>query len=160
MGKRGPAPKPRRLKLLEGTFRPDRDAGMPDPEPITVVPKPPSHLTTVGKREWRRVCGQLIELGVLTDLDLSALEGYCSAYGRAVEADRALKKHGLTMSCAQGTIARPEVAIARTAWAEARRFAQEFGITPASRTRVAPATKPGGKRPADPWEQVAGARAS
>ena len=31
-GKRGPAPKPRHLKVLEGTFRPDRDAGMPDPD--------------------------------------------------------------------------------------------------------------------------------
>ena len=161
MGKRGPAPKPRALKLLQGTFRPDRDAGMPDPAPITATPKPPANLTTIAKREWRRVCGQLIELGVLTELDLAALEGYCSAYGRAVEADRGLKKHGLTMLSPQGYIARPEVAISRTAWAEARRFAQEFGITPASRTRVAPAgQKPGGTRPTDPWEQVAGARAS
>lgn len=160
-GRRGPPPKPRALKLLQGTFRPDRDAGMPDPDPITVVPKAPSHLTTVAKREWRRVCGQLIELGVLTDLDLAALEGYCSAYGRAVEADRALKKGGLTMLSPQGFIARPEVAIARTAWAEARRFAQEFGITPASRTRVAPAGKKNGAgKPLDPWGRVAGDRAS
>lgn len=160
MGLRGPAAKPRKLKLLDGTYRPDRDAGMPDPEPIAKVPKPPAWLPADGKREWKRVAAQLVKLGVLTDPDLAALEGYCGSYARAVRADRALAKGGLTMRTPQGLIPRPEVAIARTAWAEARRFAQEFGLTPASRTRVPHAGDAEKGKKADPWDQVAGARAS
>ncbi|MBA3852921.1 MAG: phage terminase small subunit P27 family [Gemmatimonas sp.] len=164
-GRRGPAPQPRALKLLKGTFRPDRDGGMPDPEALVEIPKAPAYLSTDAKREWKRVCAELIALGVLTNLDLAALEGYCTAYGRAVTAERSLKKSGkgiraLTMLTPQGWIARPEVAIAKAAWAEARRFAQEFGITPASRTRV-PHAKAGGDAPKkDPWGRVAGDRAS
>ena len=160
MGKRGPAPKPRRLKLLDGTYRPDRDAGMPDPEPLKVVPKPPTWLSPDGKREWKRVAAQLIALDVLTDPDLAALEGYCASYARAVRADRALQRGGLTMKTPQGLIPRPEVAVARTAWAEARRFAQEFGLTPSSRSRVPHAGDAAKGKPQDPWDRVAGGRAS
>jgi P27 family predicted phage terminase small subunit len=159
-GKRGPAPKPRWLKLLEGTFRADRDEGMPDPPAVAAVPKPPSWLRKDGRAEWRRVAGQLVTLTVLTEVDVAALEGYCAAYDRAVRADRALSKGRLTMLSPQGLIPRPEVAIARTAWAEARRFAQEFGLTPASRSRVPHAGDAEGAKTVDPWDVVGGSRAS
>lgn len=159
-GKRGPAPKPRALKLLEGTFRPDRDEGMPDPEPVVEVPATPKWLRKDGRAEWKRVATELVRLDVLTLVDLAALEGYCAAYDRAVRADRALSRGALTMKTPQGLIQRPEVAIARTAWAEARRWAQEFGITPASRSRVPHADDKDKGKKKDPWDQVAGARVS
>ena len=77
-----------------------------------------------------------------------------------MRADRALSRGALTMNAKQGVIPRPEVAIARTAWAEARRFAQEFGLTPASRSRVPHAGDGGDGKKEDPWDAVGGARAS
>jgi P27 family predicted phage terminase small subunit len=156
MGQRGPAPKSRDRKLLEGTFRKDRDSGPSiDPTRLVKVPKTPSWLSVAGKKEWRRITQELVELEVLTTLDLVALEGYCAAYARAIAAEEALHAAGsLTVLTLQGIIPRPEINIAKAAWAEARTFASRFGFTPADRPRVkAPATKP--QLVSDPWEGVA-----
>jgi P27 family predicted phage terminase small subunit len=170
MGLRGPAPKSTEEKKIAGTYRRDRDAGATmNPALISTAPKPPSWLAAAGKREWKRVAAELVELDILATVDLAALEGYCAAYARAIAAERALKKKvitgfatdgkpitasGLTMLSAQGIIPRPEVNIAKVAWAEARTFASRFGFTPADRPRVkAPTRKLELVR--DPWDEVA-----
>jgi P27 family predicted phage terminase small subunit len=82
------------------------------------------------------------------------LEGYCAAYARAVRAERSLAKGSLTVMTAQGRIPRPEVNIAKQAWAEMRAFAVKLGATPADRTRVKPIEQ-GPQLVKDPWADVA-----
>ena len=154
MGLRGPAPKSSAQKKLEGTYRRDRDAGPTlTVPPLDEVPAPPAWLSDAAKTEWRRMATELLQLGVLSTIDLKVLEGYCAAYGRAVRAEKATAKDSLTMLTPQGRIPRPEVNIAKQAWAEMRAFAVKLGATPADRTRVK-VEPPKPKLVEDPWADV------
>jgi len=74
---------------------------------------------------------------LLTCVDRLALAGYCMAYARWRQANDVLTDEGLTFVTPSGYVQqRPEVAIANKSLAEMKAFAQEFGMTPASRTRI------------------------
>lgn len=135
MGKRGPRPKPTALKLLEGTFRPDRAAAN-EPMPAPGIPRCPKSLDRDGKRAWDAVVPELQKLGLLTIIDGAVLEGYAQAYSKAVKADRAIKKHGLIVKTPWGLQTNPAVAVSRNEWAAVRKFAAEFGLTPSARSRI------------------------
>lgn len=156
MGLRGPAPKARERKILEGTFRKDRDTGPTlEPTRLTAVPPPPRWLSKVARKEWKRVGSELVSQNALSVTDIGTLEGYCASYGRAVAAEASLAAVGsLVMMTPQGMIPRPEVNIAKQAWAEVRSFAAKLGATPADRTRVkTPEQKPSLVK--DPWAGIA-----
>jgi P27 family predicted phage terminase small subunit len=148
MGKRGPIGASTRVLKLKGDYRPDRHASrdaIPQPDPLTALPKAPAYLGALGKKEWRRVGAELVELGLLTSAGLSAFGFYCLACQRALEAELLLvKADSLTVTTARGGIRpHPTVNIARQAWSEVRKWGAEFGLSPSTRTRVrVPAKKP------------------
>ncbi len=108
-----------------------------EPEPGTRLPKPPEHLSEEAKREWRRVGRLLFNLGLVSDMDRAALAGYCMAWGRWVQAEAALKTYGVVGKSPSGfPMQSPYLAIANKAMEQMRAFLIEFGMTPASRTRV------------------------
>lgn len=140
MGRRGPPAKPTATKILEGTFRKDR-AAKNEPKPAAATPSCPAWLNTEARREWRRIVPLLEQLNLLTKVDRSALAGYCQAYSRWRQAERILDAEGLTMDFlsnngASYSQARPEVAIAQQSAKLMKTFLAEFGLTPASRTRI------------------------
>jgi P27 family predicted phage terminase small subunit len=115
------------------------------------VPTRPEWLLVEAKREWSRIVPELQSLGLLTVVDRAALASYCQWWARWVEAEKALVVWGLTFMTPNGYIQqRPEVAIAEKASDKCRAFLIEFGLTPASRSRVKlPSEAPS----ADPFEQ-------
>lgn len=135
MGQRGPAPKPSALKRLEGTYRKDR-AAVNEPEPTRSALVPPEWLGADALEEWNRVAPELDRLNLSTVVDYATFLGYCMSYARALEAEQTIAVHGLLIRSLHGMAANPAVAIARTEWAQVRKFAAEFGLTPAARTRV------------------------
>jgi P27 family predicted phage terminase small subunit len=138
---KGPAPTPTALKKLRGNpgKRPLNEA---EPTPELATPSVPSHLSKEARREWRRIVPELEKLGLLTKLDRTALAAYCDAVGRWVQASRELEEHGLTTVTPNGyPIQSPWLAISNKALAQLRQFIQEFGLSPASRSRVS-ATPP------------------
>jgi P27 family predicted phage terminase small subunit len=141
MGRRGPPPKPTALRILEGNPS-KRPLNPNEPKPPVGVPDCPAHLDLDAKKEWTRLAPILDRLGMLTIVDGAALAAYCQMYSRWAKAERAIKKHGITMETENGTVRRPEVSIAREALHQMRQFAMEFGLTPASRSRVHGATPP------------------
>lgn len=138
MGRRGPKPKPSSLKKLEGTYRPDRaPANEVQPEKAKSIACPPSIAgDDDAKRLWEDLAPRLDRLGLFTELDTPALEGLCMAYSKATQADRAVKEYGVVTKSEFGIRGNPAVAMSRSAWAEVRRFAAEFGMSPQARTRV------------------------
>lgn len=82
---RGRPRKPRNLKVLEGTLRPDRDYDEPD-YPLTDGAEPP-HWLNAGPAwdEWQRLVPILEANGVLTEADLSALAHLCNVHGKIVK---------------------------------------------------------------------------
>lgn len=101
------------------------------------TPEPPTHLGRGGKAEWRRVARTLVDMGLLTVLDLTALAAYCASYQRWIKAERTIAKKGETYTSSTGLEkTSPWVRIARDAKADMRIFAAEFGLTPATRSRL------------------------
>jgi len=131
---------------------------IPDPPvlpPPTKLPTPPRTLDAVGRKLWKDVVGGLLQLGILSQFDLAAIEGYCEAYQTAVRATLALQQRARENK--QAGIAAPyfcykakdggwmpykEVGVKEKAWAALRMYAIEFGFTPASRSRVQLPTHP------------------
>jgi P27 family predicted phage terminase small subunit len=136
VGKGGRPRKPTSLKVLEGSYRPDR-AVANEPRPAVVELEPPDHLSGLALEEWKRTAPVLARLRLSTEADRAALEGYCESYAtwRVMKAD--LEEHGYTFETEKGYQAqRPEVGIMNTALKQMRAFLTEFGMTPASRTKA------------------------
>jgi P27 family predicted phage terminase small subunit len=78
--------KPTATKILQGTFRKDRETQDPTPREVDEVRAAPSHLGKHGKRLWRDLAGDMVELGMVTVLDWATLELCCSSYDQYLEA--------------------------------------------------------------------------
>ena len=85
-----------------------------------------------------RLIGELSKLRILTQLDRGALASYCYAYGLWVEAVEAVQKFGAMVKSPSGyPIQSPYIAIANRQSEIMMRISSEFGLTPASRSRIA-----------------------
>lgn len=155
---RGRPPKPTAIKVIQGTFRPSREIENPAPELYTKAPKPPKNLTRkdhpIARKEWARIAPELVELGLLSNVDLVALECYCLAYERKHLAEEALGDGlGMTFTTPNGyQQQRPELSIAAQASKEVLGYLVQFGMSPASRSRVSSPKKKTGA--ADPMEDL------
>lgn len=149
MGKRGPAPKPSALKLVENTYRSDR-AAPNEVEFAEGLPPAPEFLGPRAQREWGRIVGELEKVpGLLQQTDMAALAAYCSTFATFAHCEEILRDGGLTttVTMKNGTerqVARDEVRIRSDAWAKLRQFAAEFGFTPSARSRVSAPRQPKG----------------
>jgi len=156
--------KPKQLKVIQGTFRKDRNpAKEPEGTPVTEAPRAPSTLNRWGKRLWKRYAVLLIDNGVLTDLDLPALEQLCQEYGIAAELydavthyvddDGKRKRQSMAEYLAgRNSQTMPEVAVMRQAKNALKSYLAEFGLTPASRNRID--LGKGGEKEEDPMEAL------
>ncbi len=138
----GPPKKPTPLKLVEGTYREDRIAKH-EPRPKVAIPKPPKHLNAVALEEWERIVKELADNGLMTNLDRAALVAYCEFWAHYVDASEKLAKKGMVIVTAAGNVVEnPHFSIKKRAAELMHKFLIEFGMTPASRTRVsAPLSK-------------------
>jgi P27 family predicted phage terminase small subunit len=84
------------------------------------------------------VVGILEQLGLVTLLDRAALAGYSQAWSRWVDAELKLREYGAVLkSPTKGfPILSPYLVIANKAMEQLRQFLSEFGMSPASRTRI------------------------
>jgi P27 family predicted phage terminase small subunit len=134
---RGRKPTPSELRRLRGNpgRRPMKNEAQP---PISErVPRPPVHLFGSARKEWFKIAPLLHEVGLLTNLDTRALEGYCMNYGRWVEAEEEIRRTGTVIRSKNGqpTIS-PYVRIANDSYQAWTKALIEFGMTPSSRSRV------------------------
>src|SRR5574341_2581882 len=142
--KRGYAPKPVALKMLEGN---------PGKEPIPVPPKtppglpsPPPDLDAYALEEWERIVPDLDIMGILSRVDQTALAAYCDAWAtfrRTREALNAIQDQhgsmaGLVHRRKNGELVpHPLLKVLSEARLAVVRFATEFGMTPSARVRLA-----------------------
>lgn len=132
----GRKPKPTALKVLQGNPG-KRKLNKREPQPSGVATCP-SHLDAGAKAEWKRVAKELKSIGLLTSVDRAAMAAYCCVYSRWAEAEKKIQKFGTVISSPKSgfPIANPHVSISNTALDLMRKFCVEFGLTPASRTRL------------------------
>jgi P27 family predicted phage terminase small subunit len=133
----GRKPKPTGLKEAQ-VSRGHRPLPKGEPKP-TGVPTCPSHLDKIAKSEWRRIVKELAPLGLVTHVDRAALSAYCVSYSRWIDAEVNVQKFGTVIKSPKSgfPINSPYVGIANSALDQMRKFCTEFGLTPASRVRLA-----------------------
>ena len=101
------------------------------------MPRAPAHLSDAARKEWQRAGHFLLQLGLMTELDVAALTAYCVAYGRWGEAEEALRTYGTMLKSPNGfPVQSPYLAVANKAMEQMRSLLSEFGMSPASRSRV------------------------
>lgn len=128
---RGRKPKPTRLKLLNGNPG-KRPVNRSEPAPSGSVGACPTWLSAEAKREWQRILPELERLGLATLVDRAALAAYCQAWAEFEMATKQLTREGRVR------LGKPHPAVARqkAALQAIRSFGSEFGLTPASRSRI------------------------
>ena len=132
-----PRPKPTRLKILEGVHKSKIHRNEPKPIQPKRVPPAPSYLNNIGKREWKRIAKELHGLGLLTNLDKTALAGYCQCYVMYIDATKKIQEQGVLVKAQSGfPMQSPYVSIANKAMVEMRKWLLEFGMTPSSRSKI------------------------
>jgi P27 family predicted phage terminase small subunit len=135
MGKRGPSPKPTRLRLLHG----DQPKRINKDEPPTPdgMPVCPDDVTDEVKQVWDYTIGNLIVMGIATPADRDALRCYCEAVVTHRRACVELAVSTILIDGAMGTsITNPLIRIQRDAAQAVRQFAGEFGFTPSARSEI------------------------
>lgn len=152
MAKTGPKPQPTELKRLRGNpGRRPLPKNEPKPRVSSGLPRAPTYLDKKAQNEWRRMVKELHPIGLLTNIDLTALSAYCSSYSIWVDAITKIQKHGPLIKAQSGfPMQSPYLQIANKAQGEMRKWLIEFGMTPSSRTRVKP-EKSGDKK--DPLKE-------
>ena len=129
------------LKLLAGNPGKKR-LNTREPQPPTGAPHRPDWLSEEARKVWKRLVPQLRAMRILTVVDADALAAYCHTFVRWREAEDFITKHGSVypirddqgrVKCMQQF---PQVAIARNHLLAMRAYQQEFGLTPAARSRV------------------------
>lgn len=154
MGRRGPAPKPTALRKIDGNAgkRPLNDA---EPVPPPGDTPCPDWLDDRARGIWDQLVPQLSRCGLATSIDWGALGRYCVTFALWLDAVEFLRKNGSTYPVrAEPKTATKDGKKVTTAGrilsfrefpqaGEARKLNQqlitlerEFGLTPASRTRI------------------------
>ena len=134
MGKRGPKPEPKALKVFKGTRfkRPDSVELLP-----ASLPAPPGWLREHGRRMWLEVGPHIAAVGLLSVVDGGALAIYCDAWDDYFEAARLVEVHGELIPTDKGTlVANPAVRMKAAARQAIRQYQGEFGLTPAARVSL------------------------
>ena len=133
---RGRKPLPTALKKLKGNPG-NRPLNQSEPEPEVCIPDPPEVLSEDARIEWDRLATELDDLGLLTAIDMALLALYCQAFGDWKDARRQIEATGMVVRAPSGyPMVNPYVTIANKAIEQMRTLATEFGMTPASRSRI------------------------
>lgn len=127
---------PTNVKIFRGNPG-GRPLNADEPKPQPGIPPCPKHVQGEARREWRRMGKQLNELGLLTKIDRAALAAYCQSWARWVEAEEKIRASGIVVNAPSGyPILNPYLSVINTAIAQMKAFLTEFGMTPASRSRI------------------------
>ncbi len=136
MGLRGPAPKPTALRIAEGNLG-KRPLNILEPRPRQITPACPKHLDGEGRLAWRTLVPVLERMRVLTEADGIVLANLCDSYSTMVQAQRKLRETGMLLRTPSGYVQQnPLISIVSSSMETVNKLAREFGLTPASRSRI------------------------
>lgn len=116
------------------THQPPRDR---EPRPPEKMPPCPKHLNKMARKEWRRAGKILQTIGLLTELDMATLAGYCQAYSEWAEATLEVPKKGPVCIDLHGMPRmNPWLRVAREAFERMMKNAVLIGMSPSSRASL------------------------
>jgi len=137
MGKRGPLPKKKALRVMTGQLPVTKANGIDSNIVAFDPPDMPDILSDKEKEIWIHTVELLRPLRVLEKIDGAVLASYCCSYVRWREAEEQLQNESLTIDGANGNlVTNPLVNISRHERSALVMYAQQLGMTPAARMRV------------------------
>lgn len=154
----GPPKTPTNLVVLRGNPS-KRPINKKEPKPPSGVPPIPKHFSKQEKYWFKRLGEELDCMNVISTLDGMALELLIGAYVEWRKHRDVLEQEGETYTTTTMTgdtliKAHPRVAMMADSWKRLRGMMAEFGMTPASRSKV----NTGGAGEVDPLEEFLKAR--
>ena len=146
---------PLEIKLLSGTYRPDRDGALSAvvrAVSLDRIPTPPRDLSANAKAHWKEAAGLMLSMGTLTSADLPSLRHYAETQDEIATCNADLAKNGWTQRAlvSQMESHRPTVARRAAALDRLLKLFSRFGFTPADRVglpRRQATNKPSGTLP-------------
>lgn len=157
-GSGGHNAKPSAIKKLQGNAG-HRKINAAEPVVAIGTPEKPKGMPKAASREWDRIVPVLLALKVLSEVDGKALAAYCDAFAHWEMARREMSSRGLLVEepilnkegdeIGCKVKANPAVAIYATMANLMKKFLTEFGLTPASRSKL----KVEQPKPADPMDE-------
>lgn len=139
MGKRGPAPKSAKLRVLEG--RAPETALDDEFQPQGGLPLPPDDLTELQVTIWRRVATSM--QGFLTLADYDAVRNYCVLQAHLIEIEEKLKTTGNLVTMNGRTTTNPLFRMRNQLVQNVHLIGSSLGLSPAARARIGSAEKDG-----------------
>src|SRR5688572_22900134 len=127
---RGRPRKPDELKILDGTWRPDKDADPSAPPVADGVPVMPRRLVGEAAEMWGRVVPGLIASGLAKERDADQLASMCEWWGRYREYSDRLDTAPESQDTYRLMI---QVGICHTNF---DKVASRFGLTPSDRAKL------------------------
>lgn len=130
-----PPKKPTKLRILEGN-RSRRPLPKNEVQPSTSssTARPPSYLKGVARTEWKRVATELLDKGLLTDVDRAVLEAYCTTYANYREALDKVNELGAIQVTQTGYQQLSGwMSVLSKCRQDLVRYASQFGMSPSSR---------------------------
>lgn len=119
---------------------------------IIHAPPAPDALHPIARAEWERVAPLMVDVGMLTELDLAPLYAYCDAFGLVHRTDAMMKKLAAEDPQTEGIVVQspggaaylnPLMAVHRAAVRDMVRYAAELGLTPSGRASIIVAERGG-----------------
>ena len=101
----------------------------------------PEWLDDAAKKHWDVLSKELLDLGLVTNLDVGALTICCDAYSKVIKSNQEIEKHGLLVTHVnkggnRNIVPNPYVAIANKYSDIYKRYCTEFGLTPTARLKL------------------------
>ncbi|WP_243450307.1 phage terminase small subunit P27 family [Desulfosporosinus sp. Sb-LF] len=102
----------------------------------------PDWLDEAAKEHWAVLSKDLLDLELLTNIDIGALAICCDAYSKVIKSNQEIEKHGMLVTYTnkggnKNVVPNPYVAIANKYSDIYKRYCSEFGLTPTARLRLA-----------------------
>ena len=151
--KRGPKPKPTKLRLVTGNAG-KRPLPGHEPQAPVIPAEAPARLSEAARPYWHEFADVLRDAKITTTLDEAALVLLVEEYATWQQALNVMRYHGVLAKGMHGSpMVSPMFKIVRDSSDKLLRMLTDFGMTPSSRARVSTAKE---SRASDPWDEFTG----
>lgn len=135
-----PPKKPTHLQIVQGNPS-KRPINKNEPKPEAGFKEAPEHFSERARQWYEELCTDLQRMGVMTKVDSRAVEMLIDAYEEYRQLSDLIDRDGFTYTTTTNTgdtliKGNPAVNQRANAWNRVRGMLQEFGLTPASRSKV------------------------